>query len=80
MVILRIILVITVVWLVISLYRRLRRKLISVRGVPDSNNIRKMVRCAFCDLHIPSDEAVLDDGTYYCCHQHQVKMNQGKQK
>jgi len=31
-------------------------------------------------MHIPVDEAVIANGLYYCCNQHQAKINQEKQE
>ena len=78
--ILRIIFVIAVVWLVFIVYRRLRIKLFPLRAASNTGNIKKMVRCALCDLYIPLDDAVISDGTYYCCHQHQAEMNRDQQQ
>ena len=30
----------------------------------------KMVRCEVCQLHVPENEAISDNGKYYCCSEH----------
>ncbi len=30
----------------------------------------QVVKCATCDLHIPKEEAIEQEGQYYCCKQH----------
>jgi uncharacterized protein len=40
--------------------------------------VGKMVRCAHCGLHLPSDEALSDaQGHHYCCAEHR-KLGPGE--
>ena len=41
----------------------------------DSKPLRlAMVSCATCGLHIPRDEALLQDERYFCCEEHRRAM------
>ena len=39
----------------------------------DNEKIDTMVRCHYCDVHVPQNEAVNKNGHWYCCQQHAVK-------
>lgn len=78
--ILRIILVTGLVWLIFSFYRYLQMKFNSTGSIQQTGSIGKMVKCESCGIHIPVDEAVISNGLYYCCNQHQAKINQEKQE
>lgn len=38
----------------------------------------KMVTCAFCAVHLPESEGVIDGGKIYCCEAHRVADLSGK--
>ena len=41
----------------------------------DSNPLRlPMVSCATCGLHVPRDEALVQDERYFCCEEHRRTM------
>lgn len=64
----RILIVIAVVWL---LYQVVKGYLGGKQPATVSNaGSKRMVRCAYCDLHIPEDEALQHDGKYYCSREH----------
>lgn len=31
---------------------------------------QRIVRCAECDLHLPEQDAIVDDGRHFCCVEH----------
>lgn len=37
-----------------------------------------MVRCDYCDLHLPENEALRSENTYYCCEEHKRLAQQAK--
>jgi uncharacterized protein len=78
--IIRIILVAGLIWLIFSFYRYLRMKFNSAREIQKTGSIGKMVKCESCGIHILVDEAVISNGLYYCCNQHQAKINQERQE
>lgn len=42
---------------------------------PDSGVPRlPMVSCATCGLHVPRDEALMQDERYFCCEEHRRAM------
>lgn len=40
------------------------------RSTPFSKQPTKMVRCSYCELHIPEQQAVVDGGRTFCCQEH----------
>ena len=52
-----------VVWLVRRLWRERAEK-------PRREISGRMVRCAHCGLHIPSEECIEADGRCFCCAEH----------
>lgn len=57
--------IVGVVWIL----ARLRKGRASAPERPA--RVGKMVRCAHCGLHLPSDEALTDAaGRHYCCAEH----------
>lgn len=35
---------------------------------------KRMVACALCSLHVPLDEALIDEGKTFCCEDHRARM------
>jgi uncharacterized protein len=52
-------------WILRQLWRR---HLATHRGSPPS--VKQMVPCAHCGLYLPQDEAISQNGRYYCCTEH----------
>ena len=51
------------VWWILKTLRRNR--------VADAEpRIRNMLPCDYCGLHIPEDEAIQNQGRFYCCKEH----------
>ena len=66
-----------IVILALLVYRLLKRWLASLpresKKTPDK--IGRMVRCHYCDLHIPEAEAIQNHGAWYCSDEHR-KLDQ----
>ncbi|MBC8494242.1 MAG: hypothetical protein ISR74_07390 [Candidatus Thioglobus sp.] len=61
--IVKLIIVVLVVWLGFSVWRKLRQ--------PKNNNVpqpssTKMVSCSVCKTHVPENEAIIKDGQVFC--------------
>lgn len=59
-----------VVWLLYRMFYRLFSKPTEVEQEKRPNLSRDMVKCAHCGIHIPADEALEQDGRYYCSPEH----------
>jgi uncharacterized protein len=61
--------------LAIYLVWRLLKKKQLPPGGADSNVVRlPMVSCATCGLHVPRQEALMQDERYFCCEEHRRAM------
>ncbi len=61
--------------LAIYLVWRLLQKKQSPPGDVDSSVARlPMVSCATCGLHVPREEALIQDERYFCCEEHRRAM------
>lgn len=55
-------------------WRILQKKQLPPRD-EDSKRLRlPMVSCATCGLHVPREEALLQDEQYFCCEEHRRAM------
>jgi len=45
-------------------------------GKPGSAATEAMVRCAWCGVHLPRSEAILQHGQLWCCEEH-ARLGQG---
>jgi uncharacterized protein len=69
MFILRILIFALVIWLC----WRMIKTWLAAPEKKESGNIlssRKMVKCAYCNTHLPQDQALGDDGKWFCHQQH----------
>ena len=73
---LRLIVLALLIWLIIRLYQRFKSlgKQDRSRNEPP-RPIENMVRCAQCGTHVPEQEALQQDGQYYCSRAHLPKNN-----
>ena len=63
----KLIVIIVVVWLGFSLFKKLRKPASSLDQQPSSN---KMLACNVCKIHIPENEAIIQNGKAYCSKEH----------
>ena len=58
-------------------------RLNSRRAKPDEQApappAQRMVRCAECDVHVPENDAVFDDGRHFCSEAHQLAFANRRQ-
>lgn len=61
-----------IVILAVIAYRLVKRWLANMprETKPPRNNIEQMVRCQYCGLHIPQEEAIHDQDDWYCSKEH----------
>jgi len=70
----RLIAIAFIIWLVIYIARQLLQKHGQSPGKKPAMKIGTMVRCEHCGLHIPENEAINENGHYYCCEEHRKKL------
>jgi len=72
---LRLVILVLLVWLA---WRVIRRWLdgaaprASTPRQPSPDKVARMVRCRYCDLHLPESEAVHDGRDWYCSEAHRL--------
>lgn len=65
----RFIIIALIIYLLIQIFKRWsanKNRYSDEKKVED----KRMVRCDICHLHVPENEALEDNGTYYCCQEH----------
>jgi len=70
----RLIAIAFIIWLVIYIARQLLQKRSQSQEKKPTMKIGTMVQCERCGLHIPENEAVKENGHYYCCEDHRKKL------
>ena len=65
--ILKLIVVVLVVWLGFSLFKKIRKPSVKTDAKSSSS---KMLACSVCKTHIPENEAIIQDGKVYCSKEH----------
>lgn len=63
---LRVIIISLVIWLII----RLLKRLLSPGKPKQSPPVANMVRCEYCNLFLPENEAVISGAHFYCSEEH----------
>ncbi len=66
----RLLALIFIIWLVIHYAKRLYANHTKHQSPKKPGEIAQMVRCEKCGLHIPEDEAIMDQEHYYCSVEH----------
>ena len=74
MALIRLLLIALAIWLFIYFVRRY----LAEKKVSRQNNkaVGQMVRCAYCQLHIPRSEALQDGDDFYCSDEHRRLAHQ----
>jgi len=55
------------------------RTLLSSRQSEDKpGQVKNMLACKYCGLHIPEDESIAHNGQVYCCREHAEKDSRDK--
>jgi uncharacterized protein len=55
-------------------WRLLQKKQLPPSGVDAGVRRLPMVSCATCGLHVPREEALMQDERYFCCEEHRRAM------
>ena len=55
-------------------WRVLQKKQLPPGGADSSVARLPMVSCATCGLHVPREEALMQDERYFCCEEHRRPM------
>ena len=55
-------------------WRLLQKKQLPPGGVDADVARLPMVSCATCGLHVPREEALVQDESYFCCEEHRRAM------
>lgn len=58
------------IWVAILIIRHLMRRRLSAQR-PSATKSVISVQCAYCGLHLPRQEAVQQDGEFFCSREHQ---------
>jgi len=61
--IVKLIIIVLVVWLGFSIWRKLRQ--VKNNNIPQPST-RKMLSCSVCKMHIPESEAIIQNGKAFC--------------
>ena len=68
----RIVVVLAIVIAVVLIYRSVRNYSRQANRLPSRVTPKDMVRCQYCGLHLPEDEAVRINGRSYCSEKHKI--------
>ena len=68
----RLLLVVLVIWLLLSVIRWMRRRVMIEKTRGTTPEVARMVRCAYCGLYVTSDEAVRAGGESFCSNEHKA--------
>jgi uncharacterized protein len=66
--IIKVIVIVLLVWLGFSLIKKFRKPTEAINNKTSSGN--KMLACSVCKMHIPEDEAIVQNGKVYCSKEH----------
>ncbi len=69
---------IAIIVFVAFLAYRLVKSWLAKLDKPSTNSKEKidtMVRCEYCEVHVPQNEAINKDGRWYCSDEHAAKGN-----
>ncbi len=67
---LRLILIIAGIWILYTIIRRyIQQRHSTKQDTPPGKSV-EMVKCAYCDTHLPAPDAIEYEEKYYCCQAH----------
>ena len=73
---LRLLIVGLIVFMVIMLLRRILGANRPAQADAARLETSAMVKCSYCDLHVPESEAIESEGQYFCSAEHRTLENQ----
>ncbi len=68
----RLVLVLAIVLVIALIYRSVRNYAAQSSRLPQKVAPKNMVRCRYCGLHLPEDQALCIDGRSYCSEEHKL--------
>ena len=74
----RLVLVLAIAVLIVLIYRSVRNHTGRASRLPNRVTPKDTIRCRYCGLHLPQDEALHIDGRSYCSEEHQ-RLGEDKQ-
>lgn len=78
--IIRLIIFAIVFYVGLKLYGMYReRRLSHEQSTLERHEGGQMVRCRWCNVHVPENEALRDDGEWFCCSAHRDRFHQEQQ-
>ena len=75
MALIRILLIALVIWLLLRLFKNWSAKKALERKRQQPAELKTIVKCAHCGLHVPKNEAIESANRYYCSQAHK-KLHQ----
>ena len=67
----RILIIVAIVWISYRMYINWKtKKSLSNKQPNNKQDIKNMVQCATCGVHLPEQEAVKQSDKFYCCEAH----------
>ena len=70
----RLIIIVIIGWILFRLYRRWQQRLAN-RQTGAGEKIDTMVKCAECGVHLPKQNALENNGQFFCCEEHKNKLS-----
>ena len=70
----RLIIIVIIGWLLFRLYRRWQQRLEN-KQTGAGEKIDTMVKCAECGVHLPKQNALENNGQFFCCEEHKNNLS-----
>lgn len=68
----RLLVIAAIVWLTLRIFRNWQNKnIIAKKKTIKDSQIKNMVECSKCGIHLPEQEALKSNNKFYCCEEHQ---------
>lgn len=67
----RLLVIAAIIWLILRIFKNWQEKnAISKKNSTKNSQIKNMVQCSKCGVHLPEQEALKSDNQFYCCEEH----------
>ena len=70
----RLIIIVIIGWLLFRLFRHWQNRLANKQH-GSGEKIDTMVKCEECGVHLPRQNAIEDNGQFFCCEEHKNKYS-----
>ena len=74
----RLILLVILLYLLFAWMRRSQRQNAGANVTTEKSASSRMVKCEYCSVHITQEEAVMDENSMFCSHEHKQKALSGQ--